>query len=98
MATMLILMCADSQHFPPIFAYCQQLVACITRVTDDLGESFTQADVEWLLQEHNVFEAVKPSQQQQAQQAEVGYTTHLYQSWYTAVATMYNFCEQSMLC
>lgn len=33
-----------------------EVVGCMTRVTDDIGDNFTQEDVEWLLQEHDVFE------------------------------------------
>lgn len=33
-----------------------EVVGCMTRVTDDIGDNFAQEDVEWLLQEHDVFE------------------------------------------
>ena len=41
----------------------------MTRVTDDIGTTFGKSDVEWLLQEHDVFECVKPSHAQQARSA-----------------------------
>lgn len=54
---------------------CTQVVACHTRVTDDLGDTFTKADVEWLLQEHNLFEAVEPPTAGAQQAQQVGLTT-----------------------
>ncbi|CAM9324356.1 unnamed protein product, partial [Chrysoparadoxa australica] len=38
----------------------RDLVACLPRVTDDIGADFEKADVEWLLQEHDIFETAKP--------------------------------------
>lgn len=47
----------DPVALPTLLIYqAGEVVGCVTRVTDDLGENFTQEDVEWLLQEHDVFE------------------------------------------
>ncbi|CAN0279585.1 unnamed protein product, partial [Ectocarpus fasciculatus] len=48
----------DPVALPTLLLYrAGEVVGCMTRVTDDIGENFTQEDVEWLLQEHDVFEA-----------------------------------------
>ncbi|CAN0136134.1 unnamed protein product [Discosporangium mesarthrocarpum] len=48
----------DPVALPTLLIYRSgDVVGCVTRVTDDLGEGFTREDVEWLLQEHDVFEA-----------------------------------------
>ncbi|CAM9158594.1 unnamed protein product [Hapterophycus canaliculatus] len=53
----------DPVALPTLLVYkAGEVVGCITRVTDDIGETFTQEDVEWLLQEHDVFEAVQKSE------------------------------------
>ena len=50
----------DPVALPTLLLYrAGEVVGCMTRVTDDIGENFTQEDVEWLLQEHDVFE-VRP--------------------------------------
>lgn len=47
----------DPVALPTLLLYkAGEVVGCMTRVTDDIGENFTQEDVEWLLQEHDVFE------------------------------------------
>ncbi|KAG5176263.1 thioredoxin-like protein [Tribonema minus] len=61
----------DPVALPTLMVYrAKEIVACFTRVTDDLGDTFTKSDVEWLLQEINIFEAVAP-QQAQKQQGQV---------------------------
>lgn len=51
----------DLVALPTLLLYrAGEVVGCFTRVTDDLGENFTQEDVEWLLQEHDVFEVTNP--------------------------------------
>lgn len=60
----------DAVALPTIMIYrAKELVACLTRVTDDLGEAFTLADVEWLLQEQNVFEAIAVGKKEKAEAA-----------------------------
>ncbi|CAM9401516.1 unnamed protein product [Choristocarpus tenellus] len=52
----------DPVALPTLLLYRnREVVGCVTRVTDDLGEFFTQEDVEWLLQEHDVFETLAGS-------------------------------------
>lgn len=47
----------DPVALPTLLLYrAGEVVGCMTRVTDDIGDNFTQEDVEWLLQEHDVFE------------------------------------------
>ena len=47
----------DHVALPTLMIYCnKELVACSTRITDDLGETFTKADVESLLAENGVIE------------------------------------------
>lgn len=47
----------DPVALPTLLLYrAGEVVGCMTRVTDDIGENFTQEDVEWLLQDHDVFE------------------------------------------
>ncbi|CBN80240.1 similar to phosducin [Ectocarpus siliculosus] len=53
----------DPVALPTLLLYrAGEVVGCMTRVTDDIGENFTQEDVEWLLQEHDVFEALQNPQ------------------------------------
>lgn len=52
---------ADSSYdpiaLPTLLLYrAGEVIGCMTRVTDDIGESFTLDDVEWLLQEKDAFE------------------------------------------
>lgn len=47
----------DPVALPTLLIYRSgEVVGCVTRVTDDVGDNFTVEDVEWLLQEHDVFE------------------------------------------
>ena len=47
----------DPIALPTLLLYrAGEVIGCMTRVTEDIGESFTLDDVEWLLQEHDVFE------------------------------------------
>ncbi|CAM9807052.1 unnamed protein product, partial [Ectocarpus sp. 12 AP-2014] len=63
----------DPVALPTLLLYrAGEVVGCMTRVTDDIGENFTQEDVEWLLQEHDVFEALQNPQVSGAGAGEAG--------------------------
>lgn len=47
----------DPVALPTLLLYRSgEVIGCMTRVTDDIGESFTLDDVEWLLQDKDAFE------------------------------------------
>jgi hypothetical protein len=49
----------DHVALPTLMVYKgKELVACSTRVMDDIGENFSKGDVEWLLAEYGVIDAV----------------------------------------